>query len=160
MHKLPASAFSQAQTILTQQQNRSLLFNMAIGYNIAHHTQLPPTKIDDPEEFFSGANTEVRYAFLGVLGDSMPINYDDIRSYAKSFWLAKYSLVYGKAVPPVGNPNTLYNLTYLGVYIPAAQLDIIEKQGQKFLDYVSFGDCIYDSIRDQVARKAGEVAHV
>ena len=154
MHKLPANAFSQAQTILTQQQNRSMLFSLAIGFNIAHHTPLPPTKVDQPEDFFLGSDAELRYAFLGVVGDTMPIDYDSIRSFAKNFWMAKYSVVYGKAVPPLGNPNVLHNLSYVGTYFSSEQIELMEKQGLKFVDYICFGDCVYDSVRQQMERKA------
>ena len=149
MHKLPARAYPVLQNVLTQMQNRSVLFSMAMGYTIAHHTPLPQGKINNPEEFFSGCESETRYSFVGVLSDSIPVDYDAIRKYAQEFWMVKYYQVNGRATPPLTHTNMAYNLTYLSVCLSPESLEILEKGGHKFADYVQLGDNIYDSIVEQ-----------
>ena len=153
MHKLPANAYPVLQNVLTQMQNLSELFSMAMGFTIAHHTALPPAKINNPEEYFSGCDAEIRYSFFGVLSDTIPVDHDAIRKFARQFWMAKYYLVHGRATPPVAHVNMVYNLTYLSACLTPENLTLLETCGPKFVDYITLGDTIYDSVYEQTQKK-------
>jgi hypothetical protein len=154
MLNIPPRVYPLLQSILIKQQSRTPLFEMAMGYVIAHHAPLPPVQTPNAIDVYIGASAgnPLVSQFLGTLSDFMPIQAFAIKAHAEAFWMAKYDLVHGKAVPIQATDNGLMNITRMGVYFTPENCDVMANNAIELNNLICLGDAIYDFLRDNQQR--------